>query len=602
MAAFDFANPPSTAPVAAPPTVSAADLDFSALMPNAPGATPAPSVRSPAPATSPTVAPTLSAADLDFSGLVPPPPSSVADAARSFGVGLLKGAAGLAAAPVTLPKAAADAAVSGGDWLVRKALNLGAPSQATLDAQAKAAASAPNIGIDRPVGAALDGLNGALPTPQTTVGKYAQAVGEFVPGAAVMPGNLAVNALRYAAVPAVASEGLGQLASGTAAEPYARLAGAVAGGAIGSGLTRAVTPFPIDASRQAMVDTLAGEGVPLTAGQVTGNRPLRWMESILSDTPGAGGKAEAIAEAQRGAYTAAALRRIGANSEQATPEVLAAAKAGIGKQFDDLSARNTATFDPQFGRDLGGVLNDYDNLSLPRQQAPVVGKTIQGLASLGGTMPGPQYQAVRSNLDKSARAIAQSDPPLSGALFGIRNALDGAMDRSITPEDQGAWQDARAKWKNWKVIEKASTGAGEDAAQGSISPAALRSATVAQNRGAYATGQGDFSDLARAGQGLMTPLPNSGTAPRQFVQHLMQAGGSGLGAFLHGTEGALVGAEASTIGVPLLGRLLMSSPVQGYLKNQALPPPLAGGILSRIIQANQARQGGQPPQGPMEQR
>ena len=39
--------------------------------------------------------------------------------------------------------------------------------------------------------------------------------------------------------------------------------------------------------------------------------------------------------------------------------------------------------------------------------------------------------------------------------------------------------------------------------------------TVTQNRRAYARGQGDFADLARAGEGVMKPLPNSGTAPRQ---------------------------------------------------------------------------------------
>ena len=347
-----------------------------------------------------------------------------------------------------------------------------------------------------------------------------------------------------------------------------------------------------------MVGTLQQEGVPLTAGQVTGSRPLRYAESVLSDTPGAGGRAGAIDEAQRGAFTAAALKRIGIDANSAGPDVLAGAKQAIGNQFNILSGRNTATFDPQFGQDVGKVLNDYDGMTLPNQQAPIVQKTIDGFSQLGGSMPGTQYQATRSNLSKAANGIAQANPPLSQALFGLRNALDGAMTRSITPEDASAWQDARDQWRNWKVIQQAATGAGENAAQGNISPAALRSATVGQNRGAYATGQGDFADLARAGVGVMSPLPNSGTAPRMAIQHLANMGGAVVGAIAGGlthgaaggTEGLLAGEALAPAGPSVLGRMLMSRPIQAYLSNQALgeaPRPL--GTLKRLLLSNEAR-------------
>ncbi|UIY28689.1 glycoside hydrolase family 104 protein [Neorhizobium galegae] len=82
--------------------------------------------------------------------------------------------------------------------------------------------------------------------PQTTPGKYAGTVGEFVPGAVLGPGNLLTNAVKFGVVPGVASEAAGQVTEGTALEPWARVGAAVA------------APF-------------ATEGV-LRAGEVLGNK------------------------------------------------------------------------------------------------------------------------------------------------------------------------------------------------------------------------------------------------------------------------------------------------------------------------------------------
>ena len=69
--------------------------------------------------------------------------------------------------------------------------------------------------------------------PQTTAGKYAETIGEFAPSAALSGvGGGAKGVLgaiaKYGAVPGAASETAGELTEGTPAEPYARMAGAVA--------------------------------------------------------------------------------------------------------------------------------------------------------------------------------------------------------------------------------------------------------------------------------------------------------------------------------------------------------------------------------------
>lgn len=62
--------------------------------------------------------------------------------------------------------------------------------------------------------------------PQTTAGKYAGTVGEFLPAAIGGPAGLARRA-GVAVTAGVGSEAAGQATEGTALEPYARIAGAV---------------------------------------------------------------------------------------------------------------------------------------------------------------------------------------------------------------------------------------------------------------------------------------------------------------------------------------------------------------------------------------
>jgi hypothetical protein len=209
----------------------------------------------------------------------------------------------------------------------------------------------------------------------------------------------------------------------------------------------------------------------------------------------------------------------------------------------------------------------------PNARVPAVADTIADIADQigqnGGHMGGDQYVAMRSQLGADARA-ARNDPYLQEALQGHQEALDNAFERSLqaagNPQDIAAMQEARRQYRNLMVIEKAATGAGQATAEGLISPSQLRNATVTQNRRMYARGQGDFADLARAGEAIMKPLPNSGTAPRQYMQHAMSIIGGAAGGAAGGVPGALAGVAAPAIA----GRVLMSRPVQAYLGNRLL--------------------------------
>lgn len=142
------------------------------------------------------------------------------DAAKSFGTGIEQGTIGLLNI--------------GGDIASFAKNSIGGlfgftPEQLQAMDEAKS-----QLGIGVPatseqVTQKIESVQGPLYKPKTTVGKYANTVGQFVPGAVAGPGGF-VRKAALSVVPGVASEAAGQATDGTALEPYARVAGALAGG------------------------------------------------------------------------------------------------------------------------------------------------------------------------------------------------------------------------------------------------------------------------------------------------------------------------------------------------------------------------------------
>lgn len=514
-------------------------------------------------------------------------PSTGEDMAKAGASGIARGTADL----IGLPGTIGDALRHGGEWAMRKgyqAVTGAEPSSKGGAVERFFAGPTPEVeaamigGGSNPLGGA--NLNAGLSRvtggatdykAKTTPGKYAGTVGEFLPGAVAFGGVGAGNALRFGVLPGVASEAAGQATEGTKAEPYARMAAALLSPALPNIARRAVTPFPASAERLAQARTMEQEGVNLTAGQRTGSDRLRYTESELGGMAG-----QRMMEQQGEQFTAAVLRRVGINANRATPDVIDGAFTQIGQQFDNLAANNRLIADRQLAQDLRATVNEYGMMVPPSARAPAVenltNDIVQTIRQHGG-IPGGSYQSLRSRLDRMARG-AQADPQLSQALRGLRESLDDAMERSIAvnnPADIGAWRQARNQYRNMIVVERAATGAGEAAAAGIISPSALRNATVQKHgRRNYARGQGDFADLARAGEATMKPLPQSGTAPRTAARNLgasaMTLLGGGAGGAVGGGLGAVAGMVAGAALPSIAGRAILSRPGRAYLGNQAV--------------------------------
>lgn len=356
---------------------------------------------------------------------------------------------------------------------------------------------------------------------------------------------------------------------------FGALTGGVVGGAmpvVAAGVSKAarkaISPFTANAERTAAAQALRAEGVPVTAGQITGNRRLRFAEAELG-----GRKAADVMDNQAEAFSKAVLKRAGINASKATPEVIDTAFDQVGKRFDSLAAKSMVRPDQQMITELRDVFNHYGQITPETMRSPIVQDVVNDIVkSVGGGKPisGQSYQNITSRLARAARGA--TNPDLKQTLYGIREVLDGAMERSLPQAQAGAWRAARNQYRNLLAVEQAATRAGEAASEGLISPANIRNAVINQGRRAYARGQGDFADLARAGSMLLSPLPSSGTSERLLARSLVNAPAA-IGGILGGTAGnvpgGIMGMAAGAALPRVAGSALMSRPVQSYLANQA---------------------------------
>jgi len=420
--------------------------------------------------------------------------------------------------------------------------------------------------------------------PVTRVGKYLHAVGTAAPMAPTGPVSTVVGAL--------AGEGGAQVAEHYAGGPgvvseAARAAGNMFGP---TALARTITPVVTPRHLVRHNQVLEREGVPISAGQATGNKKLRAIESTTNDIPFAGSGAADAAVATDKGFNRAVARRMGEDLGPArmldTPQVAHAADR-IQGQFRDLSARNVLVADPQLVGELRQVRMRNDHLLDDAQRATIdriVGHKM-GLFQPGHNngpawMPGEVYQAARSDLGTAAHTATNARE--GRVLREMRDALDRAMERSIArtnPDDLGAWGEARRQYQGLKIVEEGlNNGGGAKAAQGFISPHQVAVGAKARNPEAYARGRDEFSDLAHAGKALITDLPQSGTVPRMIAAHTLSSlGGAAIGAvggYASGDkEAAGAGIGATTLGLlgpALAGRAVMSRPGQRYLSNRAL--------------------------------
>ena len=417
--------------------------------------------------------------------------------------------------------------------------------------------------------------------------RIAGTAGEFIGGGA---------GARLGAIAGTGSELAGMATEGTAAEPYARFAGAIAApigvAAAQRGLQNVVSPMAgqIEPARQAAVDTLRAAGVQPTAGQVVGGRAAQSQLYREAATP----QGRQLAENALEDFTAAALQTVGATGRRATPEVLEEATKRIGSVFDDVVRGVDVMPEPANISRINQAVDTFREMAPKETAAPIFQNVQRALVRAfdkGETIPAATVSSWRSTLSK---LTTSNDTATREAAREALEAVDDVINTSLTsagrPEAVQQLSQARNQYRNLLAIERAA----QRSEGGVLSPAQLRTALLQQGRRRYVQGGGDLGPLTRAGNEILSPLPQSGTAPRTMASQLTSGApagtGAGLGAMGLGADPLLATGIglAATAAPALRNQFLSSGPGQRYMLNQMMSQ---GGPLSSVSNVSRTTPG-----------
>lgn len=390
------------------------------------------------------------------------------------------------------------------------------------------------------------------PLMNTTSGHVGDVIGQSLPmlalpGAGIV-GSAAEGALTGAIQPVATGDSrLQNVGAGALGGAGGAAAGKVIGGVLGG--------FGGAGERQASVDLLKSENVPVSVAQATAAKSAQGVERLSAITSD---DATAFASNQQKAVNQMFMRRMGVNDPKvtaATPEIMNATANRIGSGMDAIASRTNPQFDNQLMNDLASV--EYDAYrQLPASDVvPIrtnISDILENAVRNGGSMDGTFIQKLQSNL-KALSARPETAPIASD----LKEAMDSAVARHATPGDQEAMLELQRQFRAMKQIENAT-----DGTTGNISaPRLLNSmgqkAYGGRNQVIYGRGDQSLVNVARAAKHIIPDkLGNSGTPERMLP--------------------AMTGMEIAASGEPIKGAIKAGLSVSGLnavgsaMRNQGL--------------------------------
>jgi hypothetical protein len=392
---------------------------------------------------------------------------TLASEAKAVGASGVKGVASLLGLPGDILK--------GTRWVADQAAQLpgraynymaGDGSFTMPAAMQQSAAEADKDRISLPGGSdivrGIESVTGELPKPQTTAGQYAGTIAEFAPAAAISPGTIGQR-LGMALVPAVASESAGQVTKGTAAEPYARLGGALAGG-IGTAWAQSpsyanrmtaraaqdVTPQQFQAAETLMRDAQA-RGVTLTVDEAiqsvtNGATRLGDVRRVVESTVEGGGRfgpvmAQRPAQMQQAtdaAFNTIAPRSanpsmIGRQMQESSETLLNNTRQGINAVTEPMYTAAAPTRVPPAEFQRLQTLPGFDEALATVRNTPQLNRYVAGLPDDSvGVLNEVRKQLVNSS-ENAAGAFNPMRNQQISAGYGTDAANVGATARAVDP-------------------------------------------------------------------------------------------------------------------------------------------------------------------------
>jgi hypothetical protein len=442
----------------------------------------------------------------------PEAPSMAADVAKSAGSGLVKGVVGLAG----LPGAVEDAT----NWIGRQTIGRvgnyarGEGFTAPTFDQVEQRRAAMGLGSQKALPSADTiqpaveaNITGPMYKPQTTPGKYAGTIAEFIPGM-VLPGGTLGQRAAMAVVPGAASEFAGQMTEGTPAEPYARAGAALASGVGVAGL---------QALQRAPARTVIGAA----AGPALNRQAVEQASTLIDDAAARGVTLtwdEALNQVTGGAVNLGNLRRGvetqlegGATMNAAMSQRPAQVDAAARGQFNQIAP---PTNNPSsIGRAVGetaeeavdGVRQNINRLSQPYYDAAQT--VLLGPAEMAQVRALPGYA--------EAMAAVQGNPQLMRNIQGLPENSVGFLNE-VKKQLDTMGQNAAGQF-NPQRNQQVASGLGQDAT--AVRQAAMDASNDYQ-RALYIQQQGRERVLQPIMDGPLGKLANRDQTTRQAIDAL----------------------------------------------------------------------------------
>jgi hypothetical protein len=220
------------------------------------------------------------------------------------------------------------------------------------------------------------------------------------------------------------------------------------------------------------------------------------------------------------AYTRAVLNTIGEKADEASQSVMARAKLRIGSVFNSIAKKSPAMFDDALETDIAGTVQKASRI-LTDSELKVLQNNVDDILNAvddTGHISGDVFNRISSTLGQLSKK-----KDIGHFARDIQESLFSSLERS-SPADSEVLRIARQQWRSMNIIDDA-IGKGVEKF---ISPLRLSNAVASrpnQNMSVYGAG-GDQSlvRLAEAGRSVLPEgLPNSGTAPRGWLQSPLRA-------------------------------------------------------------------------------
>ena len=356
-------------------------------------------------------------------------------------------------------------------------------------------------------------------TPQFFAEKVEQMGAGTVFGAGAGYGADKLSKLLFGAKPPAApmpgQPGVGGAQVNVTTTPTATVTGGGSTmGAVGPDASAGLT-----SAQQAILGRGKEMGFRTTPGQETGSRSLQQMEARMESSPFTSGPFNTIKDANQKILNRATAKAIGVDSTELSNPVLAQAQRQISNVYQQVASPQVKKVDGntiQTGIEI--VDKAFEGLTTQPFKNNIFVQQVQNIAAKGEAS-GNELQALSSKIGKRAKnemTTAMGDRELGSALFQLKEMVDDALAQGLSKEQQAAFQQARANYRNLMTIR--SNQGVVNPSTGNVSGLNLASALTRKDPQGFVFGsnQTPMYEAARFAQAFRPIVGDSGTATRSM--------------------------------------------------------------------------------------